>query len=249
MSLLPTSRPLSSSYPARQHAPYRRRRIIWSLLLLSAFCLTYFHFYPSSSFPLSLTSLSPSTNWRPDRNGDAPPPEPEVQKKPIKLQEIYGLLHFLTSAKTSGLMLDEVVVRGLQDDVVDWGKPVDFRVYANGEEDDWDENARELLHNYPVVVFSKTYCPYSKRGKALLETYSLSPSPKIIELDLRTDSHVIKQILTRTTGRSTVPNILLTGRDQKDMSIGGSDDIHQLHERGELRGIFEEAGLKVNGSP
>lgn len=54
---------------------------------------------------------------------------------------------------------------------------------------------------------------YSKRAKALLlETYHLSPVPTVVELDTRTDGLLIQTILTRLTGRSTVPNIILKVR-------------------------------------
>ena len=31
----------------------------------------------------------------------------------------------------------------------------------------------------------QTYCPYSKRAKAILENYHLTPAPFVIELDIR----------------------------------------------------------------
>jgi glutaredoxin-related protein len=60
---------------------------------------------------------------------------------------------------------------------------------------------------------------------------------------LAADGHIIQNILARLTDRRTVPNILIHGA-----SIGGSDDIHELHEKGELREMFETAGLKVQGN-
>lgn len=98
---------------------------------------------------------------------------------------------------------------------------------------------------------------YSKRAKKLLETYDLSPAPKIIEVDLRgasvgfkhvfadyrvlaADSSHIKTLLTRLTHRSTFPNVILHGR-----SLGGSDDLVRLHEEDRLRQVLEEGGVKV----
>lgn len=34
----------------------------------------------------------------------------------------------------------------------------------------------------------QTYCPYSKRAKAILENYHLTPAPFVIELDIRRKS-------------------------------------------------------------
>ena len=105
------------------------------------------------------------------------------------------------------------------------------------------------------------FARYSKRAKDLLERYELVPPPKIIEVDLRgacslpplsarkrgemtpsisvDDGDFIKAVLTRLTGRSTFPNVILRGK-----SIGGFDDIAALHEDG-LRQLFENAGLQV----
>lgn len=106
-----------------------------------------------------------------------------------------------------------------------------------------------------VIIFSKSYCPYSKRAKKLLlETYKITPAPYVVELDLLTsankdsesdepkkfahpddeESHLtlgkrLQNVLAANTGRSTVPNILVNGK-----SIGGSDDIAELDRTGEL---------------
>lgn len=47
-------------------------------------------------------------------------------------------------------------------------------------------------------------------------------------------------MLTRLTGRSTFPNVILHGK-----SIGGGDDITAMHNDDRLRLLFENAGLKV----
>jgi glutaredoxin-related protein len=54
------------------------------------------------------------------------------------------------------------------------------------------------------------------------------------------DGDFIKAVLTRLTGRSTFPNVILRGQ-----SIGGADDISTMHKDGHLRQVFEKAGLKV----
>jgi len=104
----------------------------------------------------------------------------------------------------------------------------------------WDERLRVLREEHPLVVFSKSYCPYSKRAKKLLATYDLTPPPKIIEVDLRADMSHIKTILTRLTHHSTFPNVILNGR-----LLGGSDDLIRLHEEGVLRRVLQESGVSV----
>jgi glutaredoxin 3 len=57
---------------------------------------------------------------------------------------------------------------------------------------------------------------------------------------LADDGDFIKTALTRLTGCSTFPNVILHGK-----SIGGAVDITAMHKDGQLRQLFEKAGLKV----
>jgi hypothetical protein len=54
------------------------------------------------------------------------------------------------------------------------------------------------------------------------------------------DGDFIKIVLTRLTGRSTFPNVIVRGK-----SIGGADDITAMHNDGRLRQLFENAGFEV----
>ncbi|KAL1680453.1 thioredoxin-like protein [Schizophyllum commune] len=124
---------------------------------------------------------------------------------------------------------------------VDPTEPLPLSAYAGEEDVDWEEEEAEINERTPVVIFSKTYCPYSKRAKRLLtKTYLLEPPPAIVEVDLREDGVQIKQLLSRLTGRATFPNVIVRGR-----SIGGSDDVHRLHAEGALETILKEAGVVV----
>ncbi|EIM81300.1 thioredoxin-like protein [Stereum hirsutum FP-91666 SS1] len=136
-------------------------------------------------------------------------------------------------------------------DDIDVTQDVELRIYEKGDqsvgrlsggEREWKGRRRVLDGEVPVVVFSKTYCPYSKGAKTLLAKYDLSPAPHIVELDLRDDAPLLKTLLTRLTGRGTVPNIILKGR-----SIGGFDTLNELHRDGKLKGVFEKAGVVVRG--
>lgn len=63
----------------------------------------------------------------------------------------------------------------------------------------------------------------------LLEKYSITPEPYIVELDVHPLGKQIQEQLGKMTGRTTVPNIMINGR-----SIGGSDDIVALDKNSEL---------------
>ncbi|KAF8134514.1 hypothetical protein EV363DRAFT_1582561 [Boletus edulis] len=179
---------------------------------------------------------------RPPRHSRALPPLPRLP------DEIYGLLHFVTSPAEAGRVISAIgdshstgnIGNALESDgeAVAPDKPVAMAWYALGSITNaggipmsgrapgrfaggpggWEERLKVLREDYPLVVFSKSYCPYSKRAKKLLETYDLVPAPKVIEVDLRADSAHIKTLLIRLTDRSTFPNVILHGR-----SIGGSD--------------------------
>ncbi|KAL1901754.1 hypothetical protein Cpir12675_000262 [Ceratocystis pirilliformis] len=87
-----------------------------------------------------------------------------------------------------------------------------------------------ILKRAPMIIFSKSYCPYSKRAKKLLlETYTLDPEPYVVELDDHPLGSEIQDLLAEKTGRRTVPNIMVNG-----ISIGGSDDVVALDTAGEL---------------
>ncbi|WEW55667.1 hypothetical protein PRK78_001100 [Emydomyces testavorans] len=81
-----------------------------------------------------------------------------------------------------------------------------------------------------VIIFSKTYCPYSRKAKnIMLKRYSIVPAPFIVELDEHPLGSELQALLASNTGRRTVPNILING-----MSIGGGDDIEALDVSREL---------------
>lgn len=110
------------------------------------------------------------------------------------------------------------------------------------------------------LLWSSLY-RYSKRAKELLASLELKPPPKIIEVDLRgkilyctipppsnpilllEDDQAIKKFLTRLTHHSTFPNILIKGK-----SLGGSDDLANLHSNNKLNPLLLKAGVKPQKS-
>jgi glutaredoxin len=100
----------------------------------------------------------------------------------------------------------------------------------------------KLLTHKTVIIFSKSYCPYSTKAKRiLLEEYTIVPSPFVVELDLHPLGPKLQDCLAKNTGRRTVPNVLVNGR-----SIGGGDDMEALDSAGELSSkIKDYAGKRV----
>jgi len=82
-----------------------------------------------------------------------------------------------------------------------------------------------------VVVFSKSYCPYCRRAKALLK--ELNETPTVFELDEIEEGGDWQSYLGDKTGQHTVPSIWIDGR-----FIGGSSDLDAKNRNGELKQIL-----------
>ncbi|WPK23876.1 hypothetical protein PUMCH_001126 [Australozyma saopauloensis] len=95
----------------------------------------------------------------------------------------------------------------------------------------------------PMIVFSKSYCPFSKKLKKLLtENYSITPSPIYVELDKHRHGGELQTYLGQVTKRSTVPNVII-GTDSL-VSRGGADDFIKFHNDGSLADLLNTWGGK-----
>lgn len=95
-----------------------------------------------------------------------------------------------------------------------------------------------LVHEHKIIIFSKSYCPYSQKAKNIFSLYNINPRPFIIEVDERDDADEVKQTLIKFTYQSTFPNIFINGR-----SIGGSEDLAIMHISGRLEELLIEANI------
>jgi len=80
-----------------------------------------------------------------------------------------------------------------------------------------------------VIIFSKTWCPYCKRVKALFSTNFPDIKPVVVELDERDDGNPIQEYLNEKTGQRSVPNVFVNKKH-----VGGCDDTTKSFETGEL---------------
>ncbi|KAI9839894.1 MAG: hypothetical protein M1819_000086 [Sarea resinae] len=98
------------------------------------------------------------------------------------------------------------------------------------EEQEVEVELNGILKRSPIIIFSKSYCPFSQKAKhTLLEKYTIVPAPFVVELDTHPLGPQLQASLQKMTGRRTVPNILISGR-----SIGGSDEVADLDSKGAL---------------
>jgi thioredoxin reductase (NADPH) len=95
-----------------------------------------------------------------------------------------------------------------------------------------------LIHKYPVVVFSKSWCPYCKRALEALALEGVTDAPVLLVVSLDRDTNGIQSTLANMTGRRTVPNVFVGGT-----SIGGGDETVSLQRSGELRTKLIDASV------
>ncbi|KAI3446636.1 hypothetical protein Pfo_003301 [Paulownia fortunei] len=86
---------------------------------------------------------------------------------------------------------------------------------------------KKTISSHSIVIFSKSYCPYCRRAKAVFK--ELKQMPYVVELDERDDGGNIQDALSEIVGRRTVPQVFINGKH-----IGGSDDTVEAYESGEL---------------
>jgi len=75
-----------------------------------------------------------------------------------------------------------------------------------------------------VLMYSKSWCPYCERAKALLRHKGVS----FEEVDIETHPERREEMIQRS-GRRTVPQIFIGERN-----VGGSDDLFGLEASGRL---------------
>ncbi|XP_066997444.2 thioredoxin reductase 1, cytoplasmic [Anabrus simplex] len=90
-----------------------------------------------------------------------------------------------------------------------------------------------IIAENKVVVFSKSFCPFCKKVKALFD--ELKVIYECLELDLMGDEgHILHQDLIKKTGQTSVPNIFINGKH-----IGGCDKTLALHADGTLQTMLD----------
>lgn len=76
-----------------------------------------------------------------------------------------------------------------------------------------------------IEIYTKAFCPYCHRAKALLDRKGAS----FEEIDISLGGPRREEMIDRAGGRKTVPQIFINGHH-----IGGCDDLHALDSAGNL---------------
>jgi glutaredoxin 3 len=80
-----------------------------------------------------------------------------------------------------------------------------------------------------VEIYTKAFCPYCSRAKALLAAKGVDPT----EFDISMGGPKRAEMIQRAGGRSTVPQVFIGGQH-----IGGSDDLAALDRAGKLDALL-----------
>ncbi|HWW58791.1 MAG TPA: glutaredoxin 3 [Sphingopyxis sp.] len=83
-----------------------------------------------------------------------------------------------------------------------------------------------------IEVYTKAFCPYCTRAKALLG----KKGADFEEIDVTMDRAGFESMIERANGRRTVPQVFIDGRH-----VGGSDDLAALDAKGELDALLKAA--------
>ncbi|ETI27662.1 glutaredoxin [Cladophialophora carrionii CBS 160.54] len=95
------------------------------------------------------------------------------------------------------------------------------------------EKAQKIIDENSVVVFSKSYCPYCRASKALLN--DLHAKYFLMELDQVEDGAALQDALEEITGQRSVPNIFIAQNH-----IGGNSDLQA--KKSQLNDLLKSAG-------
>ncbi len=81
-----------------------------------------------------------------------------------------------------------------------------------------------------IIIYTKDYCPYCVKAKNLLKRKGVS----FKEIDITNNAELVQEMMEKSGGRKTVPQILINGK-----AVGGSDDLHKLDAEGKLDSLLK----------
>ena len=91
-----------------------------------------------------------------------------------------------------------------------------------------------------VEIYTRDYCGYCSRAKALLASKGVA----FTEYDAGEDNEKRREMIQRSHGGSTFPQVFIN-----DRHVGGSDDIHDLDRAGRLDALLAEGHIEASVQP
>jgi glutaredoxin 3 len=84
----------------------------------------------------------------------------------------------------------------------------------------------------PIDIYTIRYCPYCQDAKELLSSKGASFN----EIDVTGNHNIRKEMIERTNGRSTYPQIFIGATH-----VGGCDELYELEAAGKLDPLLAAA--------
>jgi len=81
-----------------------------------------------------------------------------------------------------------------------------------------------------VTLYTKDYCPYCNKAKNLFKRKGID---QFTEIDITHDEKLQKEMIEKSGGRKTVPQIFIDGKH-----VGGCDDLYALDAAGKLNALL-----------
>lgn len=82
-----------------------------------------------------------------------------------------------------------------------------------------------------ITIYTKDYCPYCTKAKNLLKRKG---QEQFNEIDITHDEALQQEMLSKSGGRKTVPQIFINGTH-----VGGCDDLYALDAAGKLEPLLK----------
>lgn len=81
-----------------------------------------------------------------------------------------------------------------------------------------------------IIMYKTTYCPYCTKAKELFKRKGIT---NITEIDVTNSDDLREEMMKKSGGRKTVPQIFING-----VHVGGCDDTYALDAAGKLDAIL-----------
>lgn len=109
-------------------------------------------------------------------------------------------------------------------------------VYAARSDGGHEDMIQAKNREHPVMVYSKTYCPFCSEVKSLFS--KMDVAAKVVELDTLADGDDVQAALQGVSGMRTVPQVFIGGT-----LVGGCDDTLAAYQSGSLMQMLDSVGV------
>jgi glutaredoxin 3 len=83
-----------------------------------------------------------------------------------------------------------------------------------------------------ITMYTKDYCPYCVKAKTLFKRKGVDSA--ITEIDITHDEKLQQEMLAKSGGKRTVPQIFIG-----ETHVGGCDDLYALDAAGKLDALLK----------